>query len=362
MAVHPYTNKVGNPANNDNTPTVENKTQWYLDVMRLGDGVANNVQKHVDYMRRVTGDNTKVPVISEYGIFRSTNTMVRSQTHALYIARAIMEYAEQGSPYIQKHCLVDYYSSGADSLGPTQQAVIQAVAQGNLDNQKDGTGEFKFFSTPSAHIFQMLNGSFGSKMVGTSLSNEGTLSNGVSQHSVMASTDENGTVYIAIVNLGLNDVETAGADATLSQKVTLAVNGLDLTGKTLEIKTLSGDTFYQENDLDNPDNVAIEERTEEATGATHELELAPHSFTIVAIGDGSEEPPVDPDPEPEPEPTVYTIKLMLDGELHKTIDVVDGELSEELPVLTREAGSLRAGSMRTAPRSIPAGRLRAIWC
>ena len=48
---------------------------------------------------------------------------------------------------------------------------------------------------------------------------------------------------------------TAGADATLSQKVTLAVNGLDLTGKTLEIKTLSGDTFYQENDLDNPDNV-----------------------------------------------------------------------------------------------------------
>ena len=25
MAVHPYTNKVGNPANNDNTPTVENK-------------------------------------------------------------------------------------------------------------------------------------------------------------------------------------------------------------------------------------------------------------------------------------------------------------------------------------------------
>ena len=77
MAVHPYTNKVGNPANNDNTPTVENKTQWYLDVMRLGDGVANNVQRHVDYMRKVTGDNTKVPVISEYGIFRSTNTMVR---------------------------------------------------------------------------------------------------------------------------------------------------------------------------------------------------------------------------------------------------------------------------------------------
>ena len=67
----------------------------------------------------------------------------------------------------------------------------------------------------------------------------------------MASTDENGTVYIAIVNLGLNDVETAGADAALSQKVTLAVNGMDLTGKTLKIKTLAGDSFYQENDLAN---------------------------------------------------------------------------------------------------------------
>lgn len=71
---------------------------------------------------------------------------------------------------------------------------------------------------------------------------------------------------------------------------------------------------------------------------------------------------MDPDPEPEPEPTVYSIKLMLDGEPYKTIDVVDGKLSEELPVLTREGWVFEAGSMRTAPRSIPAGRLRAIWC
>ena len=69
----------------------------------------------------------KVPVISEYGIFRSTDSLVRSQTHALYIVKVMMEYVRLGSPYIQKHCLVDWYSSGADSLGPTQQAVIQAV-------------------------------------------------------------------------------------------------------------------------------------------------------------------------------------------------------------------------------------------
>lgn len=327
MAVHPYTNKVGNPHMNNDASTVQDRTQWYLDVMRLGDGVANSVKGHVDYMREKSDDDSKVPVISEYGIFRSTNPMVRSQSHALYVARAIMEYAEQGSPYIQKHCLVDYYSSGADSLGPTQQAVIQAVAQDNLDNQKDGTGSFKFFSTPSARIFEMLNNNFGNKMVGATLSNEAMLSNGVSQHSVMASTSEDGTVYIAIVNLGLNDVETAGSNAALSQKVTLSVAGMDLTGETLKIKTLSGDTFYQENDLDHPNNVVIEERTEQATGATHQLELDPHSFTIVTIGDDTEdpEPPVDPDPE-------VKVDLMLDGVLYGSIGVKDGKLTGELPV------------------------------
>ena len=71
----------------------------------------------------------KVPVISEYGIFRDTSALVRSQSHALYIAKVALEYVRLGSPYIQKHCLIDWYSSGADSLGPTQQAVIQAVPE-----------------------------------------------------------------------------------------------------------------------------------------------------------------------------------------------------------------------------------------
>lgn len=305
MAVHPYTNKVGNPAYNDDAPTVANKQAWYLDVMRLGDGVADTVRHHVDYMRQVTGDATKVPVISEYGIFRSTNSLVRSQTHALYIARAIMEYAEQGSPYIQKHCLVDYYSSGADSLGPTQQAVIQAVAQGNLDEQKDGSGAFRFFATPSAHVFAMLNSSFGDTEVAAELSNEAMLSNGVSQHAVMASTDADGTVYVALVNLALNDVEGAGADGKLPSTVTLAVDGVDLTGRELEVKSLSGTAFYAENSLDDPGAVAVETRTETASGRTHTLKLAPHSFTIVAIkaADGAR-PPVDPEPNPDPEPPV----------------------------------------------------------
>lgn len=330
MAVHPYTNKVGNPHMNDNAATVQDRTQWYLDVMRLGDGVANSVKGHVDYMRKISGDDSKIPVISEYGIFRSTNPMVRSQSHALYVARAIMEYAEQGSPYIQKHCLVDYYSSGADSLGPTQQAVIQAVAQDNLDNQKDGTGSFKFFSTPSASIFEMLNGNFGSKMVGADLSNESTLSNGVAQHSVMASTDANGTVYVAIVNLGLNDVQTAGANASLPSKAVLSIKDMDLTGKSIKVQTLSGASFDQENDLNHPDNVKIENSEFKATSAAPELELNPHSFTIVTIG----EP--EPEPNPEPQPTRHTVDFMVDGNKVASLTAVDGKLEGEAPVPTKD--------------------------
>ena len=328
MAVHPYTNKVGNPHMNDNATTVQDRTQWYLDVMRLGDGVANSVKGHVDYMREISDDDSKIPVISEYGIFRSTNPMVRSQSHALYVARAIMEYAEQGSPYIQKHCLVDYYSSGADSLGPTQQAVIQAVAQDNLDNQKDGTGSFKFFSTPSASIFEMLNGNFGSKMVGADLSNESTLSNGVAQHSVMASTDANGTVYVAIVNLGLNDVQTAGANASLPSKAVLSIKDMDLTGKTIKVQTLSGASFDQENDLDHPDNVKIENSEFKATSAAPELELNPHSFTIVTIGE--------PEPNPGPQPTRHTVDFMVDGNKVASLTAVDGKLEGEAPVPTKD--------------------------
>ena len=67
-----------------------------------------------------------------------------------------MEYVKLGSPYIQKHCLSDWYSAGADSLGPTQQAVIQVVKQNGADTTT-GEGNFAFFSTPSARVFQMLN-------------------------------------------------------------------------------------------------------------------------------------------------------------------------------------------------------------
>lgn len=151
----------------------------------------------------------------------------------------------------------------------------------------------------------------------------------------MASTDSNGTVYLAIVNLGLNDVETAGANASLTNKAVLSVNGVDLTGKTVKVQTLSGASFDQENDLDHPDNVKIENSEFKATSATPELELAPHSFTIVKVETGKEPAP-EPEPEPEPQPTRHTVDFMVDGNKVASLIAVDGKLEGEVPVPTKD--------------------------
>ena len=289
LTIHPYS---GTPAGGSSTE--ESRKTFYYDAMLKGDAKAADVENYVTLMQKY--DQTKVPVISEYGIFRSTDTMVRSQTHALYIARAIMEYVRLGSPYIQKHCLVDWYSEGADSLGPTQQAVIQAVSTGG--STADGTGEFRFFSTPSASVFEMLNGSFGDQVISSSLNYEQQLDNGVDQYSVMTSKDAEGNIYAAIVNLNLEG----------ENKMNIRIEGQNLTGRTMEVQSLSGDSFYAENTLDHPDNVKIDRSEAEIGGTDAVVTLAPHSFTVVKIhaaqdegGSGTEEPdpeiPTDPDPE-----------------------------------------------------------------
>lgn len=209
LTIHPYS---GDPGNNGNDEA------FYLQAMKLGDAKREHVASYVKLMQKY--DPEKVPVISEYGIFRSQNLLLRSQTHALYIARAIMDYVELGSPYIQKHCLVDWYSNGADSLGPTQQAVIQAVPVQGSGDTKTGEGDFTFFKTPSASVFTMLNGAFGTNIVSTASTAMPTLSNGVAQYDLMASTDTDGNIYLAVVNLGL---EGQGA-------VRLTLPGVDLTG------------------------------------------------------------------------------------------------------------------------------------
>lgn len=258
MTIHPYSGTVGG-GSDVNT--------FYDNAMKKAEDVG---VKHVqDYVNMLP--EGKVPVISEFGIFRNTESQVRSQTHALYIAKVMMEYVKLGSPYIQKHCLADWYSSGADSLGPTQQAVIQVVAQDGA-NTATGEGEFKFFSTPSAHVFQMLNASFGDQVVDAQVASAPTLDNGVTAVTTLASKDGDGNVYIAAVNV----------DREKDYTVQLNIPGVDLTGRTLEIQTLASQGIADENTLENPDNVTVK-TTQVVLDENHVVCLPKHSFVVMKV-------------------------------------------------------------------------------
>ncbi|MGG7142445.1 LamG-like jellyroll fold domain-containing protein [Clostridium nigeriense] len=258
LTIHPYSGDPGGSGED-----------FYNKAMKLSETTAyNKVKEYVDIM-----PEDKVPVISEFGIFRSTNPLVRSQTHALYVAKSIMDYIKLGSPYIQKHCLVDWYSDGADALGPTQQAVIQAVAQNGASG---GEGDYKFFSTPSAHVFELYNGMFGSEIVESSFNNMITFGDNVKMFNSLTSKDEYNNIYVALVNF---DIEK-------NQSIKINVNDMDLTGKKVDVKKLSGDSFSAENSLTNPNNVAIESSSFVSDGEDLKVDLDPHSFTIFKINSG----------------------------------------------------------------------------
>ncbi len=259
LTIHPYSG----------TPTGSG-TSFYDSAMLLAENVGvRNVQNYVNMMPA-----DKVPVISEYGIFRSTDQLVRSQTHAIYIAKVLMEYVRLGSPYIQKHCLVDWYSSGADSLGPTQQAVIQAVAGSDADT-KTGEGTFTFFSTPSAHVFQMLNSGFGDTVVATEFSETPTLGNGAKALSALASTDENSNIYVAIVN----------ASRTEDYAIALDLQGISGVGATVTAQVLTADSFDAQNSPQNPDAVSVQEL---ALSGEWVQVIPKHTFVVLKIDPAAE--------------------------------------------------------------------------
>ena len=272
LTIHPY---CGNPNPNNLQMTNE---QFYDASMKLAEDVG--VKKVENFVKMLP--DGKVPVISEYGIFRSTSPLLRSQTHAVYIAKVLMEYVRLGSPYIQKHCLVDWYSTGADSLGPTQQAVIQAVPE-KEENKADGEGNFSFFSTPSAKVFELLSNSFakGTKVVETKFEHVETLANGTKAYSAIASKDDDGTLYVTVVN----------TDRENDKKLRVKVDGVDLTGKTVEVQTLAGANLADENSLEEPDKVKIENSTVTAEGAVLELTAKAHSVMSITVKE-KEEPPV----------------------------------------------------------------------
>lgn len=259
MTIHPYSDTVDGK---------ENSELFYDNAMKRAEEAG--IKKVQHYLGRLP--EGKVPVISEYGIFRNTEPQVRSQTHAVYIAKVLMEYVRMGSPYIQKHCLADWYSAGADSLGPTQQAVIQVVPQKGASNTATGEGEFKFFATPSAHVFKMLNAGFGENIIETELDQTPHMNNGVQSLSALASADAEGNLYIALVNV----------DRERDQTVALHLDGVNLEGRTMDIQRLESETITDENTLEAPDKVAV--TTEQITAAADQtLTVKKHSFVVVKI-------------------------------------------------------------------------------
>lgn len=267
MTIHPYSGTVsGNNAN-----------AFYDNAMKLAEDVGiHRVQEYVDML-----PDGKVPVISEFGIFKNTEAQLRSQTNALYTAKVMMEYVKLGSPYIQKHCLSDWYIANGDSLGPTQQAAIQVVPQEGAST-KTGEGNFKFFSTPSAHVFQMLNAGFGDKVVNAELESAPVLDNGVTAMTTLASKDDQGNMYIALVNV----------DRENDYNVRLNVPGFDFTGRTVNVQTLTAQNITDENSLDNPNNVTVH-TNQIVADETFVVDIPQHSFVVLKVNNTKESVTVD---------------------------------------------------------------------
>ena len=101
---------------------------------------------------------------------------------------------------MNKQCLVDFVSgsgSGADSLGPVGQCVIQAVPQND--------GSYRFVSTPSAKMFSIFNYMSGTTRVenivtgnGVFYSYNGTYN--VPSVNVMSTKDDEGNTYVIVVS------------------------------------------------------------------------------------------------------------------------------------------------------------------
>ena len=240
MSIHPYS---GTFANADDELFYEKA---------LGRTLQQNVPNvtHLyDKMKEVTGEE-KIVAVSEFGIFRYTNAFVKSLGHAIYIANEMIYYVDSGAEYLDKHCLVDFVSgdgAGADALGPVGQCVIQSVIQ------EDGT--YKYVSTPSAKMFALFNHMTGTKQVAHNIEGNKTFYTHESQYNVpelnvITTVDEKGQTYITVVN-----------NKKSENNISIDIDGLDLTGRLVEVWSVGNDDVNAENTLENPNYVDIERET-----------------------------------------------------------------------------------------------------
>lgn len=305
MTIHPYSDHVdgGNDSN-----------AFYDNAMKRAEVSGIGKVKNKMALLEPKG---KVPVISEFGIYNNTEAQLRSQTHAIYIAKVLMEYVRLGSPYIQKHCLSDWYSDGKDSLGPTQQAVIQVV-KGADANTTTGEGTFTFFSTPSAYVFKMLNSGFGDNIVKTEFSEVPTMANGAETLSALASKDAEGNLYIALVN----------ADRDRDRNIALQIEGTDVAGNKMTIQKLETDSITAANTPEEPTAVQVTEDAEVELEGNPIINLKKHSFVIVRIAKA-----VEPEADKSELQAAVDAVAGLNEAYYENFDVIADELAAANEVL-----------------------------
>ncbi len=245
----------------------ENDPEFYEKV--LGRSLEHNmtrVRELIDLM----GEG-KVPVVSEFGIYRHNSQFIRAIGHAVYIANEMIDYINFGTPYLNKHCLVDY-PYGSDNLGTGAQCVIQS-----LENA-DGTVDF--VSTPSAKAFSIFNNMTGNVQVAQTITGNTTYytfeRNGSYEVPVLkaiASKDEDGNTYITVINNRKND----------TAHVSLRVDGRDLTNQEANVWYLTSEDVEDENTKENPNHVDVVKTTAVSEGPCLQYTLAPHSITAFQI-------------------------------------------------------------------------------
>lgn len=262
VVIHPYSDTSGG-AIADNDP------EFYEKV--LGRSLQYNmprVKALVDAMNQYAPGMGKVPVLSEFGVYNHNTQFVRGIGHAVYIANEMIDYIGFGTPYINKHCLVDY-PYGADNLGSGSQCVIQAI------KQNDGTTDF--VSTPSAKMFSIFNNMTGTTQIGQKIEGNVTCYTykgyNVPLVKAISSKDEQGNIYLTVVN-NSRDERT---------DVNLIIDGKDLTGKDLQIWYLTSDDVLDENTQANPNKVDVQKTKISVTEKTAKYSLAPHSVTAFKI-------------------------------------------------------------------------------
>ena len=273
VVIHPYSDTSGGVIKDDDP-------EFYEKVLgRSQQHNMSRVKNLVDAMNQYAPGMGKVPVLSEFGVYNHNTQFVRGIGHAVYIANEMIDYIGFGTPYINKHCLVDY-PYGADNLGSGSQCVIQAI------KQNDGTTDF--VSTPSAKMFSIFNNMTGTTQIGQKIEGNVTCYTyqgyNVPLVKAISSKDEQGNIYLTVVNNSRDDVTN----------INLALDGRDLTGKEIQVWYLTSKSVLDENTQADPDKVTVQKTNVSATEETMKYTLAPHSITAFKIAkDGEVVPPTE---------------------------------------------------------------------